>query len=255
MNKWILGCALVCLGLVSCIETETETTIKSDGSGTYVTVLDMSQALQMMAAMKAEGDEEEFNMDSTIYYRDAAAADTKLSAREKELLSPMKIHLKANSEANEMRFTITVPFKKAEDLGEITSLVNNLNLDKYIDGALGDMSLNDGEGKDEDDTMNKMMPNIFVTNFKKGNLQFSVSADKLKEFKTNFEKDSEEDQDINKQMMDFITFSHVIIIPADAKSVKGKSIKQGSSRREWKQEGSMGDIFKDPSQYEYTITY
>lgn len=265
MKKLLFLGLIACLGLVACIETESNTNVNADGSGTSVTVVDMSQMMGFLAASKSEEKKkEEFRIDSVIYFKSVTDTAASLTGRQKQLLEPMQFRIQMNSDNNQMRFTITAPFKKMEDLQELNELLATSKFDKYFDQAFK-MSGIDGmdeegetEGKEEDPSSNifgSLFPDYFKCQYKKGLIDCKTDPVKVEAFRARWKPKSEDDESANKQMMKMVSFTNRINIPSNAKKVTGEMLQEGASRKEWIQKGDLLDLFENPTKYEYSIAY
>jgi hypothetical protein len=54
--------------------------------------------------------------DSTIYFKSFVDTSTQLTLEEKDMLKDGSIHVLANEAVNEMKFVISLPFKRIQDL-------------------------------------------------------------------------------------------------------------------------------------------
>lgn len=267
MRKLLLLGIVACLGLVACIETESNTTVNADGSGNIVSVVDMSQMMDFLTSQKSDSEDKEVvKLDSVIHFKAISDTAKGFTARQKQLLEPLQLRMQVNSETNQMRFTISAPFKKMEDVQELNELLASNQFDKYFDQAFQLAGLDDKkeEGAEEDkpnDSSNifgSLFPDYFVCQYKKGLIVCKTDPKKVEEFRKRWksnEEEDEEDESARKMMMEMISFTNRIVIPVNAKEVKGETMEEGSSKKEWIQKGSLFDLIENPVKYEYSITY
>ncbi|MCR6722434.1 MAG: hypothetical protein NVV59_19565 [Chitinophagaceae bacterium] len=264
MRKLLLLAFVACLGLVACIETESNTTVNADGSGSIVSVIDMSQMMDFLASQKSDDDKEVVKLDSVIHFKTISDTAKGFTARQKELLRPLQLRMQLNSETNEMRFTITSPFKKMEEVQELNELLASNQFDKYFDQAFQLAGLDDkkdesaDEVKAEESSSNifgSLFPDYYVWQYKKGQIACKTDPKKVDAFRQRWNAGNDDDEDARQMVMEMVSFTNRFVIPANAKDVKGEKLEEGSSRKEWIQKGTLLDLIENPAKYEYSITY
>ena len=92
MRKYAWVSLLCSLLLISCIETVSDTLIKSDGSGEITATVDLSAMMKMLAGKKAT-EEEKLKIDTVIHMRDHSDTASGLSDYQKSLLRGMKVKM------------------------------------------------------------------------------------------------------------------------------------------------------------------
>src|SRR5258708_5796819 len=189
--KFVLVCVLA-LSLVSCYEINENIVINENGSGTYVTKMDMGQLIDMMQTFA--GDEElskdglDRPIDTTIMMKDILDSSKDLTPEQKELLKDGKMKMKINIKEKVFNIDMSYPYK-------------NLNgLQQLMAGQGGGAGLSDafkklfggklGEGKSDDksegitdaakDPSMGDIANIYDVTIKDGLISKKINADKYK---------------------------------------------------------------------------
>src|SRR5688572_10583813 len=98
---------LICILFVSCYEVNEEIVINENGSGSFVTKMDMSQLLEMLETM---GGEEELAkegldrpIDTTIMMKSLMDSAKDVTAEQKALLQNGKLQLQMNAKEKVMK--------------------------------------------------------------------------------------------------------------------------------------------------------
>jgi hypothetical protein len=58
-----------------------------------------------------------------------------------------------------------------------------------------------------------------------------------------------------EQMMEAISFTNHIKLPAEASKAEGLNLKMGESKKEWIQKGYLLELMQQPGKYAYHIEY
>jgi hypothetical protein len=129
------------ISLVACLDTEEKIEVNADNSGTYHLTIDMGEFMQQVktfAPKEADSISKE-KKDTTIYFKSYADTAASLTRQEKAILHEAFIFIHLDDSKNEMKFSLTVPFKNtATDLPVIKdSLFIILNKIDAVNKTLG----------------------------------------------------------------------------------------------------------------------
>ncbi len=270
MKKLLAGALiLAAITLVSCFETETNTQIKADGSGTVSATVDMSQAIDALMAMSKQGKEEEqeeVNLDTVVNIRTITDTSSLLTEDERRLLHNQTLHLTMVMEKgkdSKMIISLKNSFDNLADLTKLKALMQTPAYDKIFNKSLEIPGFSNGDGDgdaDESDPADNLMafisPDFFTCSYKKGDITCSLDTGRYKAARTKLGLDA---QDENTQgMMEVLKvakFTNVIAVPGKIKSIEGASMKEGDEQGTVSQSGSMNDLLEHPENYVYHIIY
>lgn len=123
LRYWVL--IVIAIVAAACYEVNEEIAIGKDGSGTYVTKMDMSALVQMMQSM-ASADELAKNgldrvIDTSIAMKDLLDSAKDATPEQKRLLGPGTMKLQMNMAENIFKADVQFPFKNIDDLGKLMS--------------------------------------------------------------------------------------------------------------------------------------
>jgi len=250
----LLGCfALV---LTGCLDTVEELTIGADGSGVYTNTVDMSgmiSMLEMMAAMDTSAKNglqslKEQNMDSVLAFRDLIAQDSSLTAEQKRLFSDAKMNIVMKGKEGVMKFGMTYPFKKLEDVAKIQAM-NNAGKGVGLFGNKGkDNPMMQGLGDEGLPDIGKYLD----LNLKNGLLERKVNAEKIKELQKD-EKFQQMGQ--AEEMLESVTFTSIIRLPRPATAATGSKVELSADKKTVTIKTSMKDVMTNPKALDFRITY
>lgn len=259
--------ASVALLLSSCLETAQSTTINEDGSGMMLLSADMSGFIKTI--LKEDDDipkDMPQTIDTTIYFRDFLNKVDGLTSDQKRLAKEMmlKPYLKMNGKDDiKFMFNISGTFGNLDDLNAMQSMIREPEFGALMNKALSGLpgfDADEEEGKAMEMMMFTSIP-FFTTTYQKGKIECVVdtSGELYKgltgdeKLKTNLEL-METSHSKEFEMLKNSTFTTVITLPSGVKEIKGAAGK-GASDREIVVKGNLVGLFKDPKQYEYSVSY
>lgn len=255
--------------LSGCFDTVQESTINDDGSGLYVSTMDMGKLLGMvkMVAGEKEGMKEldKMKKDTTIYLKDIRDSIKNLSDAEKKLLdkASLKVILNMTDEIFSMAFSF--PYSRPADIATINSLLKKTKKDvlpDQMDKLMGgDTSRTDDKNANEhnlllgdmkSDSSISEVDDYYKYEYKKGKISKKLN----KEMYANVENDKTlaSLKQMN-QMGVSSTMKTIFNLPKPAKKAEGKGVKLSNDRKKITIEGSLDDFFEDASYFEYEIEY
>ena len=249
---------LLLLIFTSCLDNLSETTIKSDGSGTIVNTYEMGKILGLVKSMGGGGEElkaiENLKMDTIIEFKDIADSIADLSNAEKKLLTKATMHILANYDKEQFSFSFSAPFSKPSEIADINKVlkkskgnVMEKQLSKVFPGGGDDMDAQmgkPGDGPDFDD--------VYNYSYASGKLTKKVDKGKYDELMKNEMFASLQQM---SQMGMPINFKSVINLPNKAKKTSGKGLKVSDDGKKITIEGTLDDFLEDASYFDYEIEY
>jgi hypothetical protein len=259
MKKFTLIVVLCTIMLSSCLETATNTVIKEDGSGMMLASVDFSSMLKMMTQGKDKG--EDFKLDTTIYIRNHSDTSSLLTAEQKRLLREMMLKITMDvRDISNLKFMVTVTssFNSPEDLTALGELMKKNEYDIVFDRAMKIpmfMSEEKESSKENDNLFTSVFPDFLHCEYKKNSIVCRLdTAQHQRSLKELSKGEFDISSDDVEKMFATATFTNMITLPADAKEVKGTSMKKDKVNT-LIQTGSLLDLYKHPENYEYSIKY
>lgn len=119
--------ALFSFSLIGCLEEFSNIELKEDGSGTFVSTVDMGALIDMAEAMGNGEDIGKQVLDTIIQMQALTEADTTQTEEMKELLKNGELHLQMNTEEKIFKFTSTISFSNAKQLQLLLSGAVSIN--------------------------------------------------------------------------------------------------------------------------------
>ena len=260
MKKFILPIFICVCTLSSCLETVIETSIEKDGSGHFVFLLDMREAIQQKVG---ESPGEDFKVDTTIYMRNYSDTAQTLTANQKALLREMEIRVNVDFrsvENLEFKFSFHVPFKSMSDLDELDHLIKQKEFDQLFDKAnripgLDDDTKDDG-GQENDNIIALVSPAFLDCKYQPGNincrldsLEYRKSLELFRSTGMNMEGENEQ------KLMSTIRIIRKITLPSKPKKLVGKTLLAGTKENELVQTTSLYELYKNPGSFAYSVQW
>lgn len=119
---WFMVLSVIVL-FVSCYEINEDIVINADGTGTYVTKMDMSALIQMMQTMAGEEELSKSGLDraidTVIYMKDVMDSAKNITAEEKRLYKDGSMKLQLNIKENVFKSDVKFPFRSYSDLQQL----------------------------------------------------------------------------------------------------------------------------------------
>lgn len=267
--KKISGLFVIAMFVLSgCFDTVQESTINEDGSGVFVSTMDMGKLLGMAKMMAGEKEEmkdmDKMKKDTTIYLKDIKDSIKNLSDAEKKLMDKgsLKVIMSMPDEIFTMAFTF--PYSQPADLPTINSLLKKTKQNVMTDqmGKLMGSKKDKTDDKDvkDDDFLAEMKPDSSSTEvddyykykYEKGKISKKLN----KEMFANVENDkSLTTLKEMSQMGMSSTMKTIINLPKPAKKAEGKGVKLSTDRKKVTIEGTLDDFFENAAYFEYEIEY
>lgn len=260
MKKFVLiFCCAV--GISSCLETKTNTTINENGSGKMQATIDVSEGMEMLMKGKKPGPAEQVFMDTTITIRTYSDTATILNSRQKDLLREMAIKFLMDFRDGKTAFVVSIetPFKTLADLNDLNELMKQPEYDIVFDKAFKIPMFNDKDeaaGNMNDNLFGSVFPGFYQCNYKKGSISCEVDTAAYRQTLADLGK---MEFDLNGEMETKVfgasKFTNTLVLPAKPKGITGNSWKQGDKENVLVQQGTLLEIYKNPGDFSYTIQY
>jgi hypothetical protein len=254
--KYVLSVAL-CIFLAGCFEVNEEIEINADGSGTYVSKMDMGPLIDMMQTFAGE---EELTkqgldrvLDTTIFMKNMLDSAKDIKPEQKELMKDGKMKLQMNIKEKIFKMDMNFPYKNYNSLqqlmsgqagnGSITNVFKNL-----FGGKNGepDQPATPG-GPDMGD-----VAGIYDVTIKNGLISKKVNVEKFKAL-----TDKPEMAQL-KQMSGSgmeILYTTTIKLPRAAKKTDNAMIKLSDDKKTVTMKYNLLELLETPEKFAYSIEY
>jgi len=263
--KKILAVLIVSLNvmLVSCLDTEEKIIINQDNSGLYQLNADMSSMMDQLKAFKPNDVKAlEGNKDTTIQFKSYTDTLSTLTAEEKALLEKGSLHILINDDSGQMKMSVEVPFKDAQQLlylkQHLTELVGKLNLEKNF---TGDKDISQAGGGMPDNmfgssgSMLNPVQNAFTFSIDKNIISNTLTDSSS--VKAGFEADSS--MQMIKQLIPFLgdlTYKTTFVLPSPVKKYTGGGeTLLSDDKKTISFTTTLTSLMEKPSELSYTVEY
>lgn len=240
--------------LAGCFEVNEEITINANGSGTYLTKMDMGGLVEVMKSMGGEEELAKNGLDRVIdtTMRLGAMMDSaeKLSAEEKKLLKDGTVKFKMNLDENLMKADVNVPYSSYNDLAKLMS-----------GSAAGDFS-NLFKSMMAQDSSRPASPagteppaqinSIFDVTATNGTLARKLSRERYEKLMQRPE--FEQIKQMTSMGME-IPYTTVIRLPRPVKSSDNALLKLSDDKKTITLKYDLVDLINQPEKYAYSVTY
>lgn len=244
----------IILFLAGC-QTTKEISIRPDGSGTVVSVTDMS-GLIGMAKMSGKNDDlekyGEKSIDTTVSLGDIADSIPDLTPEEKTLFSNGTIGFNMDVKNDKFIIRLEFPFTNMSQLKLVDKLIHQAGQEMLRD-KMGEEGENDGlppgllgTGKEKGSA-----DDYYVYTYTKGLIEKKLIRDKYATV-----ADDKLMESVKKMSAMGVGNSTVIIkLPAPAKKAEGKNVELSDDKRTVTITENMEDFFQDGTSLEFRIEY
>ncbi len=248
-----------CFWMTSCLEINENVEIKENGSGKVSTTTDLSQLVDMMAAMGGD----EYNkmknekIDTLIEMKKFVDTSTKLTADQKALLRNGKVRMKMNIEEKVFNINMEFPFDNIEKYQQLNNLLNNQG------GGMGNImkSVLSGSPEKSNEITDQPAPTtpdmdqlstVFDFNASNGLIKKTLNQERYKKL-----MDDPQIQQL-KQGADMgmeILYTTTYKLPRPVKKVDNAAAKVSDDKKTVIIRQNMMDMFTAPEKFQYTIEY
>lgn len=255
--KYILSVVL-CVFLASCYEVNEEIQINADGSGTYVTKMDMGQLIDMMQTFAGEDALTKEGMDkvidTTILMKNMLDSAKDLTTEQKELMKDGKMKLQMNIKEKIFKMDMDFPYKNYKGLQQLMSGqggnntgLTNLFKDMFGKGDSTDQVPAPSNGPNMDD-----IAGIYDVTIKNGLISKKVNAEKFKALTDRPEM--AQMKQLTSSGME-ILYTTTIKLPRAAKKTDNPLIKLSDDKKTVTMKYNLLELLDNPEKFSYTIEY
>jgi hypothetical protein len=254
--KYVLTVA-ICVFFVSCYEVNEEIEIKPDGSGTYVTKMDMGQLIDLMQTFA--GDEEikkdglDKIYDTTILFKNILDSAKDMTAEQKELMKDGKMKMQMNIKEKIFKMDMDLPYK---DLNSLQKLMSGQGNGPGMANAFKNLFGNPEAGADQQGMPKSPdmgdFAGIFDVTVKNGLIERKVNQEKYKALTDRPEM--AQLKQMNTSGME-ILYTTTIKLPRPAKKTDNPIIKLSDDKKTVTMKYNLLELLENPSKFAYTINY
>jgi hypothetical protein len=255
--KYVLTVA-ISIFFVSCYEVNEEIEIKADGSGTYVTKMDMGALIDMMQTFAGEEELKKDGLDkvldTTILFKSLLDSAKDATAEQKELMKDAQMKMQMNIKEKIFKMDMRFPYK---DLNSLQQLMSG----KAGSGTGMSSALKNVFGKKEGMTDDAAAPKgpdmsdfagIYNVTIKNGLIEKKVNQEKYKEFMNRPEM--AQMKQLTGSGME-VLYTTTIKLPRAAKKADNPLIKLSEDKKTVTMKYNMLELLENPEKFAYTIQY
>lgn len=261
MKKFKLIAGFFFLTMISaCLDMEEDIVINEDNSGVYTISMDMGKMMKMIGQMGV-GQSSELkelkNLDSTVYLKESVLASDSLTSAEKELYMESFIHIHSDEAKEQMKITMTCPFKTIDQLPEIKE-----NFFKALDKLKAFEKIS-GKANDPEIQKDTETPGKVLTPGSNNNYKFTAMPGKITNTVINaegFKKELLSDSTmITMQqltaLMGEITYKTSITVPREIKRYSGNNAELSGNKRVVIFKNTLTEMIEHPEKLAYKVEY
>ena len=256
--KKIIGFAITLVGIVlsGCFDMVEESTIDSNGGGTYISTTDMSKMIGL-AKMMGGGEDmkelEEIKVDTVVNLNTLKDSLQNLDESEKQILENGTLKIVMDMVGEKFYLSFTFPYSSPSDMETIASILKKTKKDivsKQMNKLIKGGDAADEENKD--DSENAGIEEYYKSTYTKGKLTRKVIQEKYENVTNDQGLKSMQEM---AQMGMSATIKTIINLPSPAKKADGRGLKLSDDKKKVTIEGTIDDFFENPAQFEYEIEY
>lgn len=262
MKKFrVVIASILTLLFAGCYEVNEEIVINENGSGSYVTKMDMGQLLEMIQTMAGEEqltkDGLDRAIDTTINMSSLMDSAKEVTADQKELLKNGKLHVQMNVKEKLMKMNVNLPFTSYTNLQKLMSGMGNSGTGiGEAFKAMFDKDGDDGSAADmpAQPKSNQMdqLNGMFDVIAKNGSLSRQVNKEKFNALMAMPEM--EQMKQLSGAGME-ILYTTTIKLPRPVKKSDNTLIKLSEDKRTVTMKYNLLELLDTPEKFAYTIEY
>lgn len=248
--------------LASCYEVNEEITINEDGSGTYLTKMDMGPLLDMLQTFAGEEELSKDGMDkpidTTIQFKDVLDSAKDITAEQRALMANGTMKMQMNIKEKLFKMDMNIPFTGYNNLQQLLEGQANggAGMGDMFKGFLG------GDSKPAQDSTKiideakepdmKDIAGIYDVVAKNGFISKKKNEAKYKALLARPEMDKL--KALQGSGME-IRYTTTIKLPRPVKKANNTLIKLSEDKKTVTMRYNLLDLLEDPDKYAYTIEY
>jgi hypothetical protein len=253
----------VLLGLLTgCYEVNEEIVINADGTGTFVTKMDMGQLLEMMQSLAGEEKLSEEGMDkvidTTFRMKDMLDSAKDITPEQKALLSSGTMKMQMNVKEKIFKMDMHFPFSNQGDLQKLMAGQGNngAGITDIVKQLFG------GDKKQPEDTTQIIdvakepdmqdISNIYDVTVKNGFISKKINNDRYKALVARPEMG--QIKQLSSSGME-ILYTTTIKLPRPVKSSDNPLIKLSADKKTVTMHYNLLELLDNPEKFSYTLEY
>ena len=253
--KYVLTVALTVF-FVGCYEVNEEIEINADGSGSYVTKMDMGQLIEMMQTyageeeLKKEGLDKA--LDTTILFSSLVDSAKEATAEQKELMKDGKMKMQMNIKEKVFKLDLSFPYKNLNSLQQLMSgKAGGTGMTSALKNVFGKKEGEQEAAAPKGPDMGDFAA-IYNVTIKNGLIEKKVNAEKYKEFMDRPEM--AQMKQLTSSGME-ILYTTTIKLPRAAKKTDNPLIKLSDDKKTVTMRYNMLELLESPEKFAYSIQY
>lgn len=259
MKKYFKYALTVAISIffVSCYEVNEDIEINADGTGTYVTKMDMSTLIDMMQTYAGEEELQKEGLDkvvdTTVLFKSLLDSAKETTAEQKALMKDGKMKMQMNIKEKLFKLDLSFPYKDLNSLQQLMSgkagggTGMSAALKNVFGKKEGEQDLATPKGPDMGD-----FAAIYNVTIKKDLIEKKVNADKYKEFMARPEM--AQMKQLTSTGME-ILYTTTIKLPRAAKKTDNPIIKLSPDGKTVTMKYNLLELLENPEKFAYTIQY
>ena len=259
-NLKLILVTLLAVFFVSCYEVNEEIVINENGSGSFVTKMDMSQLLEMLQTM---GGEEELSkegldrpIDTTIMMKSLMDSAKDMTADQKALMKDGKVHLQMDMKEKLMKLNVDIPYSGYDNLQKLMSGMGNngTGIGEAFKAIFDKGDDSSAAGMPAQPKTNQMdqLNGIFDVVVKNGMISRKANQEKFKKLMDNPEM--EQMKQLSSSGME-ILYTTTIKLPRPVKKSDNPLIKLSEDKKTVTMKYNLLEMIETPEKFSYTIEY
>jgi hypothetical protein len=255
--KYVLSVAF-CICLVSCYEVNEEIVINADGSGSYVTKMDMSAMIDMMQTFAGEEELTKEGLgrvyDTTILMKSIMDSAKDATAEQKELMKDGKIKLQMNIKEKLFKMDMNLPYKNYNSLQKLMAGQggNGAGITDVFKNMFGKGdSASTPAAAPKEPGMNELAGMYDVT-VKNGFISKKLNADKFKALLD--QPEMAQVKQLGSSGMEILCTT-TIKLPRPVKKISNPLIKLSDDKKTVTMKYNLLELLETPDKFSYSIEY
>lgn len=255
MKKLWIGVVAAIVLFVSCYEINEDIVINENGTGTYVTKMDMSALVQMMQTMAGEEELAKSGLDRAIdtivHMKDVMDSARDITPEEKRLYADGTMKLQLNIKENIFKSDVNFPFKSFDDLQKLMMGSGANSMGSVFKKMFARPDSAQADAPAQDQAFDKIN-SIFDVKIDRHKLSRRLNKQKYDELMARPEMEQA------KQMTGSgieVLYTTTIKLPGKVKKVDNPIVKVSEDKRTVTIRYDLLKLFDTPEKFSYTIEY
>ena len=245
-----------CICLVSCYEVNEEIVINDNGTGTYVSNMDLGQLIDMMQTFAGEEEMAKEGMDkvidTTILMKDIADSAQRATPEQKELVKDGKMSLQMNMKEKIFKIGINIPYKNHDNLQKLMAGDGSgMGMASVFKNLFGKGNAGSQDSAAQGPDMGEFS-SIYDVSIKNGVISRTLNNEK---FKALTEKpEMAQMKEVTNSGFE-VLYTTVFKLPRPVKKSDNPLLKLSDDKKTVTFKYNMLEILEHPDKFAYTIEY